>query len=64
LVVGTAAAITAAWGLFALDTRAWPGIAGPIGQTAIYLANLALTARSRRVKTLIVRTSNGGRSIR
>lgn len=55
LVVGTAAAITLAWGLFALNTRAWPGIVGPIGQTALYLANLVLTARSRRVKILIVR---------
>jgi deazaflavin-dependent oxidoreductase (nitroreductase family) len=55
LVVGTAAAITLAWGLFALNTRAWPGIVGPIGQTTLYLANLVLTARSRRVKVLIVR---------
>jgi deazaflavin-dependent oxidoreductase (nitroreductase family) len=56
LVAGTAAAIVLAWGLFVLNTRAWPGIVGPIGQTAIYLANLVLTARSRRVKVLIVRT--------
>lgn len=56
LIVGTAAAIALAWGLFALNTSAWPGIVGPLGQTALYLGNLVLTARSRRVKALIVRT--------
>lgn len=56
LVVGTAVAIALVWGLFALNTDAWPGIVGPIAQTALLLANLVLTARSRRVKVLIVRT--------
>jgi deazaflavin-dependent oxidoreductase (nitroreductase family) len=56
LIVGTLAAIALAWGLFALNTSAWPGIVGAIVQTALYLANLVLTARSRRVKALIVRT--------
>jgi deazaflavin-dependent oxidoreductase (nitroreductase family) len=56
LVVGTTAAIALSWGLFAVDTDAWPGIAAPIAQTALLLANLVLTARSRRVKILIVRT--------
>jgi deazaflavin-dependent oxidoreductase (nitroreductase family) len=56
LVVGTAAAIALAWGLFALNTDAWPGLVGAIAQTALFLANLVLTARSRRVKVLIVRT--------
>jgi len=56
LVVGTTAAIALSWGLFALDTDAWPGIVGPIALTALFLANLVLTARSRRVKALIVRT--------
>lgn len=56
LVVGTSVAIALSWGLFALDTDAWPGIAAPIAQTVLLLANLVLTARSRRVKILIVRT--------
>jgi deazaflavin-dependent oxidoreductase (nitroreductase family) len=56
LAVGTAVAIALAWGLFAVNTDAWPGIGGPIAQTALYLGNLVLTARSRRVKALIART--------
>jgi deazaflavin-dependent oxidoreductase (nitroreductase family) len=56
LVVGTTAAIALTWGLFALDTDAWPGIVAPIAQTALFLANLVLTTRNRRVKILIVRT--------
>jgi hypothetical protein len=43
-------------GLFLLDPDAWPGLPGPIAQTAVLLANLAITARSRRTKILIVRT--------
>jgi deazaflavin-dependent oxidoreductase (nitroreductase family) len=56
LVVGTTVAIALTWGLFALNTDAWPGIVAPIAQTVLFLANLVLTARSRRVKILIVRT--------
>jgi deazaflavin-dependent oxidoreductase (nitroreductase family) len=56
LVVGTAATIALVWGLFALNTDAWPGLVGAIAQTALFLANLVLTARNRRVKVLIVRT--------
>jgi hypothetical protein len=42
--------------VFAVNTSAWPGIVWPIAQSVLYLANLVLTARSRRVKALIVRT--------
>ena len=56
LVLGTTAAIALTWGLFALNTDAWPGIVAPIAQTALLVANLVLTTRSRRVKILIVRT--------
>jgi deazaflavin-dependent oxidoreductase (nitroreductase family) len=56
LVMGTAAALMFAWGMFALNPGGWPGVAWPIGQSALYLANLALTARSRRAKVLVVRT--------
>jgi deazaflavin-dependent oxidoreductase (nitroreductase family) len=54
LVAGTAAALTLVWGIYALD--AGNGIASPIVQSAIYLALLVVTARSRRIKVLIVRT--------
>lgn len=56
LVAGTAVAIALAWALFALAPGAWPGITGAIAQTVLYLANLFLTARSRRLKVLLVRT--------
>jgi deazaflavin-dependent oxidoreductase (nitroreductase family) len=56
LLAGTAVAIGLAWALFAVTPDAWPGIASPIAQTVLYLANLLLTARSRRLKVLIVRT--------
>jgi deazaflavin-dependent oxidoreductase (nitroreductase family) len=56
LLVGTTVAIALTWGLFALDTDAWPGIAAPIAQTGLLLANLVLTTRNRRVKIQIVRT--------
>ena len=36
--------------------RCLAGIGGPIAQTALYLGNLVLTARSRRVKALIALT--------
>ena len=55
LVMATAAAVVLVWALFALNTRAWPGITAPIIQSMLLLANLALTARSRRTKVLIVR---------
>lgn len=56
LIVGTTVAIALAWGLFALNTNSWPGLGGAIAQTLLYLGNLVLTARSRRVKILVVRT--------
>lgn len=59
LVMGTAAAIALAWGLFLLDPRAWPGLPGPITQTAVFLANLVVTTRSRRTKLRIVRALQG-----
>lgn len=55
LLVGTAIALMIAWGLFAMSPHAWPGIAGPIAQSVLYLANVVVTVRSRRVKVAIVR---------
>lgn len=54
LVVGTAAAIALAWILFVLHVGG--GRTLTVVQTVIYLANLVVTARSRRAKILIVRT--------
>jgi hypothetical protein len=54
LITGTATALALVWGIFAIDPG--QGIASPIVLSAIYVALLALTARSRRVKVLIVRT--------
>jgi len=56
LLVGTAAALALTWGIFALNPDAWPGIALPLVQSSVYLALLVLTARSRRVKVLLVRS--------
>lgn len=53
LITGTAAALALVWGIFAIDPG--QGIAAPIVLSAIYVALLAVTARSRRVKVLIVR---------
>src|SRR6266536_3508386 len=54
LITGTAAAMTLVWGLFAID----PGrsLVSSAVQTALYVGLLVLTARSRRVKVLLVRT--------
>lgn len=54
LAAGTVAALALVWGLYAID----PGrsIVSSGVQTAVYVALLALTARSRRVKVLLVRT--------
>jgi deazaflavin-dependent oxidoreductase (nitroreductase family) len=54
LLTGTAAALALVWGIFALDPDR--DMTSPIVQSSIYLALLAVTARSRRVKILIVRT--------
>lgn len=54
LIAGTAAALALVWGIFAIDPG--QGIAPPIVLSAIYVALLAVTARSRRAKVLIVRT--------
>ncbi|WP_198664529.1 nitroreductase/quinone reductase family protein [Jiangella endophytica] len=56
LAVGTAAALAVVWGLYALDPGAWPGLAGALTQTALFLTNLVVTARSRRAKIAFVRT--------
>ena len=54
LIAGTAAAITLVWGLFAID----PGrsLVSSGAQTALYAGLVVLTARSRRIKVLLVRT--------
>ena len=54
LVTGTMAALALIWGIFAISSGS--GIVSPIVQSGVYLALLAVTARSRRVKVLIVRT--------
>ncbi|WP_435577376.1 nitroreductase/quinone reductase family protein [Jiangella alba] len=56
LVAGTAVALAVVWGLYALDPGAWPGLPGALTQTALFLANLVVTARSRRAKIAVVRT--------
>ena len=56
LLAGTLAALILTWGMFALNPGAWPGLVSPIAQSAVYLALVVVTARSRRVKVLIVRT--------
>ncbi|MGI8816442.1 MAG: nitroreductase/quinone reductase family protein [Pseudonocardia sp.] len=53
--MATTAALPLAWGLFALEPHAWPGIWAPMAQSAVLLANLVLTARSRQTKVLVVR---------
>ena len=54
LIVGTLAAIALVWGLFAID----PGrsLVSSVVQTAVLVGLLVLTARSRRIKALLVRT--------
>ena len=54
LIAGTAAAMTLVWGMFAID----PGrsLVSSGVQTALYAGLLVLTARSRRIKVLLVRT--------
>ena len=54
LLAGTAAAMALVWGLFAID----PGrnLVSSSAQTALYAGLLVLTARSRRIKILLVRT--------
>jgi deazaflavin-dependent oxidoreductase (nitroreductase family) len=54
LITGTAAALTLVWGIYALAPGG--GLTSPIVQSAIYLALLVVTARSRRLKVLIVRS--------
>ena len=57
LLAGTLAALVLTWGMFALNPGAWPGLVSPFAQSAVYLALVVITARSRRVKVLIVRTA-------
>ena len=54
LIAGTLAAMALIWGLFAID----PGrsLVSSGVQTAVFVGLLVLTARSRRVKVLLVRT--------
>jgi deazaflavin-dependent oxidoreductase (nitroreductase family) len=54
-LIGIAAALTLTWGLFAIDPGAWPGIVSPLAQSALYAVLLAVTARSRRTKVVLVR---------
>lgn len=53
LITGTAAALILVWGGYGLDPSR--GMIAPAVQSGIYLALLALTARSRRAKILVVR---------
>lgn len=55
LWAGTAAALCLAWGLYLLSPHAWPGLPGPVVQSALYVGNLYLTARHRPVKIALVR---------
>lgn len=55
LWAGTAAAVCFAWAMYLLTPRAWPGLAGPVVQTGLYVGNLYLTARHRPVKVALVR---------
>ncbi len=56
LLAGTLVALALAWGMFAVNPGAWPGLVSPLAQSAVYLALVVVTARSRRLKVLIVRT--------
>lgn len=55
LLVGTVAALALAWSMFALTNHSRSGLASPVVQSGLYLANLVLTWRSRRAKVLVVR---------
>lgn len=54
LAAGTMAALALTWGVFAVDPS--HSLVSALVQSGIYLALLAITAASRRVKVLIVRT--------
>ncbi len=54
LVTGTMAALALTWGLFAVNTGG--GIVSPLVQSGVYLVLVLVTATSRRLKVLIVRT--------
>jgi deazaflavin-dependent oxidoreductase (nitroreductase family) len=56
MAVGVLGWLAIAWGLYAIDPHAWPGIVAPIAQSAVCLVLVALTARSRRAKVVLVRT--------
>ncbi len=56
LVAGTAAALAFTWGLFATSPGSGVSLISPVVQSIVYLALLAVTARSPRLKVLIVRT--------
>lgn len=52
---GTSLALLLAWGPYLLSPHAWPGLTGAWVQTVVYVANLCVTARSRRAKRAVVR---------
>lgn len=54
LLAGTAVALALVWGVFALDPDR--GLVAPAVQSGVYLALLAVTAKSRKAKVVIVRT--------
>ena len=53
LLTGTAAALSLVWAVYLLAPGR--GLASPLVQSGLYLALLVLTARSRRLKVLLVR---------
>jgi deazaflavin-dependent oxidoreductase (nitroreductase family) len=53
LLTGTAAALSLAWAVYLLAPGR--GLASPLVQSGLYLALLVLTARSRRLKVMLVR---------
>lgn len=55
LVFATLVVLGLAWGTYALDTSAWPGLALPVVLTVLFLGNVALTSGSRRAKVTLVR---------
>lgn len=56
LLAGTAVALAFTWGLFAIRPGSGASLISPAVQSVVYLALLAVTARSPRLKVLIVRT--------
>lgn len=55
LVLATGAGLALAWGLYAMDPSAWPGLSGALLQTIALGVNLAVTCRFPRLKVVLVR---------